>query len=111
MRGNPPFPPLARHLLRAELTRSLHVSPYFLHFRPLRGRRRITAGLQLDGSMTIEDADGDIAGASGEVKSAPVVYTIPSLPVPVAGEYTVSVQARDHAGNQSAKAVVKLTAQ
>ncbi|CAN5924816.1 hypothetical protein BH11MYX4_BH11MYX4_44920 [soil metagenome] len=86
---------------------------------------------KLDGSMTIEDADGDIAGASGEVlfpdgkiapiqdvslsagtaKSAPVVYTIPSLPVPIAGEYTVSVQARDHAGNQSAKAVVKLTAQ
>jgi hypothetical protein len=86
---------------------------------------------KLDGSMTIEDVDGDIAGASGEVtfpdgkvapiqdvglsagnaKSAPVVYTIPSLPVPTAGEYTVSVQARDQAGNQSAKAVVKLTAQ
>jgi hypothetical protein len=86
--------------------------------------------VEINGSMTIEDADGDIAGASGDVlqpdgvrlpiqdvnlaagnaKSAPVVYKIPALPVPVAGNYIVSVQARDAKGNQSAKASFTLTA-
>lgn len=86
---------------------------------------------EVNGSMTIEDVDGDIAGVSGEVvfpdgkavpvqdvnlatgsaKKAPVLYKIPALPVPLAGQYTVSVQARDHEGNQSAKASFKLTAQ
>ena len=84
----------------------------------------------LNGGMTIKDVDGDIAGASGEVvfpdgkvvpiqdvnlaagsaTSAPVVYKIPSFPATMPGEYTVSVQARDREGNQSAKASLKLTA-
>jgi hypothetical protein len=85
---------------------------------------------EINGRMTIEDADGDIAGASGEVvfpdgkvvpiqdvslaagsaKSIPVDYKIPALPVPLAGDYTVSVRARDQKGNQSAKASFKLIA-
>lgn len=84
----------------------------------------------LNGGLTIEDVDGDIAGASGEVlfpdgkvvpiqdvnlqagsaTSTPVSYKIPSFPAAQAGEYTVSVQARDREGNQSLKASVKLTA-
>jgi hypothetical protein len=86
---------------------------------------------EVGGGMTIEDLDGDIAGASGDVlfpdgkvvpiqevkltagsaKSVPVVYRIPALPVPLAGDYVVSVQASDVAGNLSAKATFKLTAQ
>lgn len=85
---------------------------------------------ELNGTMTVEDVDGDIAGTSGEVTfpdgkivpiqdvnlsagnktSIPVIYKIPQLPVPMAGEYVVSVQARDAEGNQSAKASIKLTA-
>ncbi len=80
--------------------------------------------------MTVEDPDGDIAGTSGEVTfpdgrivpiqdvnlsagsatSIPVIYKIPQLPVPMAGDYTVTVQARDAEGNQSAKVSIKLTA-
>lgn len=86
--------------------------------------------VEVGGTMTIEDVDGDIAGASGDVlfpdgkvvpvqdvnlaagsaKTAPVQYKIPQFPAPLAGEYIVSVQARDRAGNVSAKASVKLTA-
>jgi hypothetical protein len=85
---------------------------------------------EINGSMTIDDVDGDIAGASGDVlqpdgirlpiqdvnlaagslKTVPVVYKIPALPVPVAGDYIVSVQARDHEGNQSAKVSFTLNA-
>lgn len=84
----------------------------------------------LNGSCTIEDPDGDIAGLSGELsfpdghvvpladmnlaagsaKSAPVVIKIPSLTLPAVGEYTLSVYARDQAGNHSAKLPLKLTA-
>lgn len=85
----------------------------------------------LDGSVTVEDPDGDIVGISGDIhfpsgtvvptqdltvavgdaKSAPLKYTIPNLPVPQPGAYVVSIQARDREGHLSAKASVTLTAQ
>lgn len=84
----------------------------------------------LTGSMTIEDPDGDISGLSGNVTfpdktvhplqdnglasnatSIEVPFTIPQLPVTAAGDYVVTVQARDGAGNQSEPVSVTLTAQ
>lgn len=90
----------------------------------------VNKATELNGSCTIDDPDGDIAGLSGEIlfpdghvvpladmnlgagnaKIAAVVMKVPSLTLPLAGEYTVSVYARDAAGNQSTKVPLKLTA-
>jgi hypothetical protein len=84
---------------------------------------------EVSGSMTIEDPDGDLAEATGELlgpdgkvtptspvnlsssaKAVQVLYKIPALPTPVAGDYVITVQAKDHEGNLSAKVSVTLTA-
>lgn len=84
----------------------------------------------LTGSITIEDPDGDISGVSGNITfpdntvhpltdqgvasnqtTITASFTIPQLPVQSAGNYVVTVQARDAAGNQSTPATVTLTAQ
>ena len=81
------------------------------------------------GTLTIEDPDGDISGLSGNVTfpdksvhpiadqgvttsltTLPAQLTIKDLPITAAGDYVVTVQARDQAGNQSAPASVTLTA-
>ncbi|MBS2019257.1 MAG: hypothetical protein JST00_40715 [Deltaproteobacteria bacterium] len=86
------------------------------------------AGL-LEGSVTVEDVDGDIdelyaeitvpdgrsqtlapqklAGTSG-VKSAPVKLVL-ALQPPAAGEYTLNVWIRDEKDNDSPKATRKFT--
>lgn len=84
----------------------------------------------LTGGCTINDPEGDIVGLSGELlfpdghvvpisdqplaagsaKTVPVAIQIPSLTLPAVGEYTLSVYARDSAGNHSPKVTLKLTA-
>jgi hypothetical protein len=87
------------------------------------------ATTEVSGSMNIEDADGDLAEGTGELtapdgtitptqpvnlsssaKQVQVLYKIPALPTPVAGDYVVSIQAKDKAGNVSAKVSVTFTA-
>lgn len=85
---------------------------------------------QVTGTFTVEDVDGDIAGGSGTITlpsgqvaaltdvtipagdktSFVVQLVIPQLPATTAGNYVVSIQARDKAGNQSAPATFTLTA-
>ncbi len=79
--------------------------------------------------MKIDDPDGDLASASGTLRSpdgseaqiqpvnlsgsamsVQIQFKIPALPTPTAGDYVVTVQATDHAGNTSNKAAFTLTA-
>lgn len=84
----------------------------------------------LTGGCTINDPEGDIVGLSGELifpdghavpisdqplaagsaKTVPVQIKVPSLTLPAAGDYTVSVYAKDSAGNRSPRVTLKLTA-
>ncbi|MDB4940695.1 MAG: hypothetical protein JWP97_229 [Labilithrix sp.] len=85
---------------------------------------------QVIGTFTVEDPDGDIAGGSGDITfpngqvlplsdvtlaggdatSIPVRLTIPTLTATDPGAYVVAIQARDRAGNQSARTSFTLTA-
>ena len=84
---------------------------------------------EVDGTMKIDDPDGDLASASGSLHSpdgseaqiqpvnltgsatsVEIQFKIPALPTPTAGDYVVTVQATDHAGNTSNKATFTLTA-
>lgn len=84
---------------------------------------------EVDGTMKIDDPDGDLATASGDLHSpdgsdvqiqpvnlsgsamsVQIAFKIPALPTPTAGDYVVTVQASDHAGNKSNKATFTLTA-
>jgi len=90
----------------------------------------VNTATKLNGSCTIEDPDGDIVGlshtltfpdghtvpladtdfAAGGATSAAVVLEVQALTLPAAGLYTVSVYARDAAGNRSPALTVALTA-
>ena len=84
---------------------------------------------EVNGTMKIDDPDGDLASASGSLRSpdgseaqiqpvnlsgsamsVEIQFKIPALPTPTAGDYVVTVEATDHAGNTSNKATFTLTA-
>lgn len=85
----------------------------------------------LMGNITLEDADGDLATLYNQVRppdgstqpisesslsaladkkaaTVPMQLSMPALPV--AGDYVVSVWAKDKAGNESAKVTMTITA-
>jgi hypothetical protein len=47
---------------------------------------------------------------AGSATSVQIAFKIPALSTPTAGDYVVTVQATDHAGNTSNKAMLTLTA-